>query len=303
MSKSGAKHPAAQPGAAKAPRGTVKSADRVLTLFEFLGRWDREISHAEIAEMLGIPKSSLTQLLKNLVSRGWLAYSASTKGYFLGEAITKLARGAIKRGDLAGLARPLLAEITETTGESAELHILRGLSIEVAANNSCRANLTALMHIGDSAPLYAMAGGKVILANLPEDMQEEYYANVQLEPLTPKTIRSVEELRIQIDTVRREGIGYSFEEYTAGVIGTARPIIDPSGNVVGALDVPTPTVRYDNAARKRIADALGAAAAKIRRQLELADAITVVKKDAAVPRRGRGARKRRNGRPFTSVDA
>jgi DNA-binding IclR family transcriptional regulator len=264
-------------GALKNSRGTVKSADRVLTLFEFLGRWDREISHAEIAEMLGIPKSSLTQLLKDLVSRGWLAYSAPTKGYFLGEAITKLARGAVNRRDLAEMAKPLLVEITEATGESAELHVLRGHALEVAANNSCRANLTALMHIGDHAPLYAMAGGKAILAHLPPDMQEEYIASVQFEPLTPKTIRSVEELRIQLDAVRREGIAYCFEEYTTGVIGTSRPVLDLNGNVLGAIDVPTPTVRYDNAARKRIADALAAAVSKMHRQLELSGPIVVTR--------------------------
>jgi DNA-binding IscR family transcriptional regulator len=75
-------------------RATVKSADRVLTLFELLGRWGREMSHAEIADVMGIPKSSLSQLLKNLVGRGWLAYSPGAKGYVLGQALIDIARGA-----------------------------------------------------------------------------------------------------------------------------------------------------------------------------------------------------------------
>jgi DNA-binding IclR family transcriptional regulator len=264
---SGARSGAPEGASPRNQRGTVKSADRVLTLFELLGRWNREISHAEIAEMLGIPKSSLTQLLKNLVARGWLAYSPPTKGYFLGDAITSLARGAVQKRELADLARPILMEATAASGETTELHILRGHSIVVAASASSPAQLMALMRIGDTAPLYAVGGGKAILAALPEDMREEYYATVKLEPLTAKTVRSVQELRIQIEAVQREGIGYCFEEYTQGVIGTARAIRGPDGVVVGAFDSPTPAIRYDKATAARIASALEEAVAKMQRQL------------------------------------
>ena len=268
---SGAREREPEGGSLRGQRGTVKSADRVLTLFELLGRWNREISHAEIAEMLGIPKSSLTQLLKNLVARGWLSYSPVTKGYFLGDAITTLARGTLQKRELADLARPILKEATAASGETTELHILRGHSIVVAAAESSPAQLMALMRIGDTAPLYAIGGGKAILAALPEDMREEYFATVKIEPLTPKTVRSAQELRIQVQAVQREGIGYSFEEYTQGVIGTARAIRGPDGTVVGAFDSPTPAIRYDKTAAKRIADALEVAAAKMQRQLAFAD--------------------------------
>ena len=66
------------------------------------------MSHAEIAEVLGIPKSSLSQLLRNLVGRGWLAYAAETKGYTLGGAIIGIARTAAQRHDAVGLSRPIL---------------------------------------------------------------------------------------------------------------------------------------------------------------------------------------------------
>lgn len=263
---------AALAGTPRAPRGTVKSADRVLTLFEFLGRWDRELSHTEIAEMLKIPKSSLTQLMRNLVARGWLSYSPATKGYSLGDAIARLARGAMLQTNLVDLARPILIETTEITNETTELHVLRGGSIEVKASYVSPTNLMALMRTGDIAPLYAIAGGKAMLAALPNDMREEYFANVQIEPLAAKTVRSVEELRTHIEAAQREGVAYSFEEYSIGIVGTGKAIIGLDGNVLGAFDTPTPAVRYDNAARRKIANALEQAAAKMRRQLEFANA-------------------------------
>src|SRR5664280_1390245 len=104
---------------------TVKSADRVLTLFELLGTWGHEMSHTEIAEALEIPKSSLTQLLKNMVGRGWLSYSPGSKGYTLGTAFTRLARRTGQTSDLVSLAGPVLAELTARTSESSALNVLR----------------------------------------------------------------------------------------------------------------------------------------------------------------------------------
>jgi hypothetical protein len=72
---------------ANASTGVVKSADRVLDLFELLGRWGAEMSHTDLVEALQIPKSSLTQLLRNLVSRGYIEFSPSTKGYRLGRRV------------------------------------------------------------------------------------------------------------------------------------------------------------------------------------------------------------------------
>ena len=54
---------------------SVKSADRVLDLLELLTRRGKAMSHTELSLALGIPKSSLTQLLRNLTDRGYLLFS------------------------------------------------------------------------------------------------------------------------------------------------------------------------------------------------------------------------------------
>src|SRR5689334_1290582 len=51
----------------------VKSADRVLDILQLLARQGSALSHHEIGTSLGIPKSSLTHLLRNLVAREFLS--------------------------------------------------------------------------------------------------------------------------------------------------------------------------------------------------------------------------------------
>lgn len=248
-------------------RATVKSADRVLTLFELLGRWGREMSHSEIANVMGIPKSSLSQLLRNLVGRGWLSYSPETKSYLLGDAIIGMARRAVQTQDAIGLSGPVLAELTAATNETSAFNVLRGDYGETVATVLGGETLLAVMRLGQRSPLYTTSYGKALLAYLPADMQEDYLTRVELVPVTPRTIRSMEELRIQLQTIRRDGIAYSFEEQVPGIVGTARPVCGPNGNVIGAISIASAAIRYDNRLRAQISEAIARATTKLTQQL------------------------------------
>ena len=241
----------------------VKSADRVLDLFELLGRWGREMAHSDIADALGIPRSSLTHLLRNLVSRGYVAYSAETKAYRLGSAFAALVQQGGAADDLLHRAGPVLEEITARTGESSALNRLKNMQAEVVATATSPQRLVSHMRLGDMAPLYATSGGKVILAYLPQPQQEEYMQTVRFEPITPITISTVDELRRQLLTVRREGIAYSFDEYTPGIVGVAVPILLESGYPIASLNIAMPTVRYSAKVRDATAEILEAAALKL----------------------------------------
>src|SRR5437867_8333128 len=95
------------------PRSSVKSADRVLDILDLLAFTGREMTHAEIARRIDIPKSSLTHLLRNLVQRGY------ADGAFA------LARRGANTRTLITHAKPCLERLTAATGESSALSLLQ----------------------------------------------------------------------------------------------------------------------------------------------------------------------------------
>lgn len=254
---------------AVANSGTVKSADRVLLVFELLSSWDREMSHTEIAEALEIPKSSLTQLLKNLVARQWLAYEPGSKAYALGPAFTRLAKRAGMDRDLVAVSQPILAELTARTSESSALNLLKGDVAEVACTVMGPQRLVSHLRSGDAAPLYATSGAKAILAFLPEETRNDYLRRVSFEARTPNTIRNVRALRKDLATIAERGVAYSHEEWTPGIIGIARPLLDEMGRPLGAVNLAVPAVRYDAAAGRRFEQELARAVDAIRRQIAI----------------------------------
>ncbi len=253
--------------ATELPAAGVKSADRVLTMFELLGSWAREMSHAEIAAAMGIPKSSLTQLLKNLVGRGWLSYRPTTKGYSIGPAFALIARKARQSADLAAVAGPALAALTEQTSESSALNVLKGDFAEVAGTVLGPQRLVSHMRPGDVAPLYATSGGKVILAFLPADQQDEYLGRAAFAATTPATIRSARQLRAQLRDIRASGLAFSFDEWTPGITGMARAVLSANGDVLASVNVAMPSVRYNEGAKLRVDEALQRAVEAIGQQL------------------------------------
>ena len=232
-------------------RDAVKSADRVLDLFELLLDWGHEISHNDIAAALNIPKGSLTKLLRNLMVRGYIDFSPASKGYRLGEAFTRLAGQASQMRSLLALAKPLLREMTAQTLESSTLNQLKGYQSVVIATVSSPLRLVPHMRVGDVGPLYALSGGKCMLAAMPDVMIDDYLRKVAFEPITPKTIRSAAQLWREIAQVRERGIAFSLEEFTPGICGIGVAIKARSGFPVGSLTLAIPTVRFNADSKQR----------------------------------------------------
>jgi DNA-binding IclR family transcriptional regulator len=225
---------------------SVKSATRVLDLFECLGRWDAEKTHTEIAAELAIPKSSLTQLLKTLMKRGYLDYEPLSKGYRLGPSIAKLAKRENESGDIVAAATPVLSWMASETQETCALNFLKGDKSEVVASVMGTHRLNITMREGDVAPLYATSGGKALLAHLPDVMLDEYLSRVRFERVTSNTINSVERLRNELIDVRGTGFAYVYEEFTPGIVGIAKAILTSSGHAIGSLNIATPLPRFNN---------------------------------------------------------
>ncbi len=156
-------------------------------------------------------------------------------------------------------ARPLLAELRTRLGESVGLNVLRGDLTEVVAAEHADGELTYRISVGTTAPLYAVAAGKALLAAMPDPEIEAYIARVRFAPLTSQTVRNGTQLWRDLRRVRTSGFAQSLGEASAGVNGVAR-VLFHQGLPVAALSVGMPAIRHDKAVEARIREGLLAAA-------------------------------------------
>lgn len=246
----------------------VKSADRVLDLLELLNRSTRAMSHTDLAEALGIPKSSLSQLLRSLVARGYVALAPGRNTYEPGPAFRELQRrhrGAI---DWKAVALPVLKRLTEATGESSSFSLYRDGYVERIVGVDSPQVLTYRMTPGTRFVLHSSSAGKAVLAALPTEEREALLEKARLERKTEATIRSMAELRRQLTRAAREGLAYSRGEHVLGVCAIAAAVRRHDGYPIGAVIVAVPEVRFKGQLEKLCADELLAARTCLEYELE-----------------------------------
>jgi DNA-binding IclR family transcriptional regulator len=121
--------------------------------------------------------------------------------------------------------------------------------------------------IGVSVPLYCTAVGKTLLAFLPPDELGRVLRQIEPKCRTAHTVRNTDELRKQIERVRRSGYSFDMEENELQVRCVAAPIWDHSGNVNASLSVSGPAKRMPMARMRELAPVVQEAGIRISREL------------------------------------
>jgi DNA-binding IclR family transcriptional regulator len=96
--------------------------------------------------------------------------------------------------------------------------------------------------VGIVIPAHACALGKVLLA-----YDDQAFGKVLAGPprsMTGDTITDPETLREQLAEVRRVGLATEVEEAVLGECGTAAPLVDATGDLVGAIGLVVPSADW-----------------------------------------------------------
>ena len=223
-----------------------QSVTRVIQILEALCASPKPLSLADLSRVLDTPKSSMAALLRGLVDAEFVvavdsAYRLGPGAFGLGSALLE-ARRRVQSSDLI---RDGMRRLAERSGETV-LFAVRDKGKQtmtyVDAIESCNAVRFAVS-VGDRRPLFATAGGRILLAALSAEELRRYFGRLKPQPLTAHTETNKRALSSAIATVRTSGVAQTVDQAADGVTGTAAAIHDASGTVVGALVVAAPSAR------------------------------------------------------------
>lgn len=215
----------------------IQSLARGLKILELLAGTENGVGVTELAEELGVDKSSASRLMQTLANYGFAEQDAETRRYYLGPQIVRLSRSVLTRMPLRDQAKPFLRQLVERTGECAHLAILaQGQALYIDQVESL-SSLRVTTGVGTLAPLHCTALGKVLLAFGGEPIPSE------LPAFTPRTITDLGTLHAHLEQTRRQGYGVDDEEYEYGVRCVAAPVYDFRTRVVGAVGISGPAGR------------------------------------------------------------
>lgn len=220
----------------------VRSVERALDVLLCFSEENRELSMTQIAEMVGMNKSTIHRLLLTLEKKQFVQREAVSGVYRPGLRLLQLAYLTKDHHDLEEVASPYLHRLSNEYRETVDLAILDGDSVVFTdvVESPQRVKLAAA--IGQRLPAFCTASGKAILAFLPEEKTMHILSHT-LRKYTSFTPVDTEAIMADLLGTKSRGFAYSEEEYEDGINAVSAPILDPRGMPIAAIAVAGPTFR------------------------------------------------------------
>jgi DNA-binding IclR family transcriptional regulator len=219
---------------------TVKTTETAFTIIEGLEELDGA-RVTELADHLGLAASTVHSHLATLYEMGYVVKEGDR--YLIGSRFLKLGETAKERKEAYELARPKVKALAEETEERCQFIVEEhGRGVYLHRETGNRAVWTD-SGLGKRVSLHSTASGKSVLANLPEERVDAILDRWGLPAQTDNTITDRTELFEELDVIRERGYAVNKEESTDGLRAVGVPVMDGSGDLLGALSVSGPSHR------------------------------------------------------------
>jgi len=223
---------------------------RAIAVLDALADGGAELGTNEIARRTGINASSISRLLSTLTDARLVQHLPATGRYRLGVRILQLASAARENLDLRAVARPLLEELAELSGETVTLSLPGEHDVLTVDFVQSSRSVRSVAEIGRNSIAHAPATGKIFLAcggHLPDG---------DLPAFTEATITDRSDLAAAIVEIGARGYAVAVRERDNDLSAMAVPVLDRAGQLIAILGVQGPATRFDIAMMSALVPAL-----------------------------------------------
>lgn len=243
----------------------VPAVTRALDIMELFLDGDGTLSAPDIVRELGLPRTTVHELVTTLAARSYLVAVPEQPGrYRLGLRTYQLGSRYAEQLDLAAEGQRVAREVAETCDETVHVAILEDIDVIYIAKVDSTHAVRMVSATGRRLPAHCTSVGKMLLASLDEEELETRLEECEeLIALTPDSITGLDALRAELDTVRAMGIAVEHREANPDVSCVAAPVRDGSGAVVAALSISVPMVRWSEDRERELTELAAKGAADL----------------------------------------
>lgn len=209
--------------------GVIKSAKRVLEVFDFFAEWRRPLSVSEIVVGLNYPQSSTSVLLKSLTRLGYLSYDRYTRLYMPTLRVALFGGWVSDRYYNHLSLSGLIDDLHQRCGQKM---VVLAMQNDIYAQyfhlaQTPREGIPWYIKTGSLRPLCRSAVGRILLSRKPDTEVQQLLWRINAEEPDASQRLTVSDLLRALDQVRE--LGYA---YTEGLVYAGTGMI--------AVEMPTP---------------------------------------------------------------
>ncbi|WP_158888923.1 IclR family transcriptional regulator [Amycolatopsis anabasis] len=228
--------------------GSVQSLQRAFELLEHLADTGGEASLSELAASSGLPMPTIHRLIRTLVELGYVRQNTNRR-YALGARLIRLGEHASMQ--FGTWARPLLSELVDEVGETANLAVLERDEVVYVAQVPSKHSMRMFTEVGRRLLPHGTGVGKAILSQLPADEVRALLDRTGMPAYTAHTYTDPDALLKHLVKVAKQGYALDESEQELGVRCVAVPLTGTP--TPAAVSVSGPEGRLTKEAVSRIA--------------------------------------------------
>lgn len=221
-------------------RSGIQVIARAAAILRALMESQSGMSLGQIAGAVKLPRSTVQRIVAALQTERMVIADASGGALRLGPELNALAEAT--QYNIVESCRLLLMELTQDTGETTDLSVLRGSAMIFLDQVPGTHRLRAVSSVGESFPLTTTACGRACLAKLPSDQASGL---VTAEWSRWGADGDVAQFMASLEMIREIGLAYDLDEHTEGISAVGFAFADWSGDL-HSISVPIPTTRFSD---------------------------------------------------------
>ncbi|AZI35260.1 putative IclR family transcriptional regulator [Caenibius tardaugens NBRC 16725] len=220
---------------------SVKRAEDVLDLLEYLAARGRPTGVPEIAQDLGWPRSSAYRIINTLEQRGYLYETKARGGYYPSPRWIALADQFTAGFALPEFAQDLTRTSMERSGETVSIVAPAGPWAVFVLVSESAAPIRYFAKAGHRIPIHASASGRALLQQYDKTELRALLSRITFETYGATTPTDVDAVLTAIEQGKERRYQLNVEEFTPDLLGIAVPL--PIEGRRFALVVSGPTYR------------------------------------------------------------
>ncbi len=247
----------------------VPAARNTLRIIRYLAGHSGPVRAATVSRDLGLPRSSVYQLLSVMQREGFVVHSPEHQGFALARLLGEIGSSVLASNALARLGTPLLERLIAETKLPvvAHLGVLQHGDVVYASKVAAARAPAVVTSIGVRLPSHLTATGRAMLAALSDAQFEAIYAGQALPLRTTKGPSTVSELAKLLRECRERGWATEDGDIDPAYASVAAAVLDHNSYPAASVGLTFRRTLVDDAQWVRFGRAVEAAATTLSRRI------------------------------------
>lgn len=222
---------------------TSSTVLKALNVLETVATSSAPMSVSEIADRVGVDKSTAYRMSMTLVDAGYMIRDDYSRRYSLSYKVVTLSRNLLAENEVSRLIHETLSQISAATGETIHYSVLdRDETVLVQQVKGVQLVMVNFQ-VGDRSKLHCTSIGKALLAFQDVRYIEQIIA-AGLPRYASNTITDPDAFRKELRLIRSQGYAFDDHEFSDSMRCIAVPVFEGGGHVRGGISISGPDSRF-----------------------------------------------------------